>query len=143
MSRLSEREKIILVTMARFVSSSSHKEVITDVVTTTLQQTTSRLVPAHSDAFPFPISTGPVESVKLAANDQIVDGVRLESIPKEKLPRGRVGIGILSVRQASWRVPAGASPAQVRRSGRLVVSVAWWKVTTTAKRTQRLCGVGY
>ena len=31
----------------------------------------------------------------------------------------------------------------VRRSGRLVVSVAWWKVTTTAKRTQRLCGVGY
>ena len=52
-------------------------------------------------------------------------------------------IGILSVRQASWRVPAGASPAQVRRSGRLVVSVAWWKVTTTAKRTQRLCGVGY
>jgi hypothetical protein len=52
-------------------------------------------------------------------------------------------IGMLSVRQASWRVPAGASPAQVRRSGRLVVSVAWWKVTTTAKRTQRLCGVGY
>jgi Reverse transcriptase (RNA-dependent DNA polymerase) len=52
-----------------------------------------------------------------------------------------MGTGIVSVRQASWRVPAGASPAQVRRSGRLVVSVAWWKVTTTAKRTQRLCGV--
>ena len=51
--------------------------------------------------------------------------------------------GILSVRQASWRVPAGASPVQVRCSSRLVVSVAWWKVTTTAKRTQRLCGVGY
>jgi hypothetical protein len=52
-------------------------------------------------------------------------------------------IGKLSVRQASWRVPAGASPAQVRLSRRLVVSVAWWKVTTTAKRTQQLCGVGY
>jgi hypothetical protein len=31
-----EREKIILVTMARSISSSSRKEVITDVVTTTL-----------------------------------------------------------------------------------------------------------
>ena len=31
---------------------------------------------------------------------------------------------MLSVRQASWRVPAGARPAQVRRSSRLVVSVA-------------------
>jgi hypothetical protein len=51
--------------------------------------------------------------------------------------------GILSVRQASWRVPAGVSPAQVGYSSRLVVSVAWWKVTTTAKRTQRLRGVGY
>jgi hypothetical protein len=74
--------------MARSVSSSSRKEVITDVVTTTLQRTTSRLVPAHSNEFPSPISTGLVESVKLATNDQIVDGVRFESIPKEKLPRG-------------------------------------------------------
>jgi hypothetical protein len=72
--------------MARSVSSSSRKEVITDVVTTTLQRTTSRLVPAHSNEFPSPISTGLAESVKLAANDQIVDGVRLESMPKEKLP---------------------------------------------------------
>jgi hypothetical protein len=55
----------------------------------------------------------------------------------------QTGMGIMSVRQASWRVPAGASPAQARLSSRLVVSVAWWKVTTTAKRTQRLCGVGY
>jgi hypothetical protein len=30
-------------------------------------------------------------------------------------------IGMLSVRQASWRVPAGVSPVQVRRSSRLVV----------------------
>src|SRR5882757_6108922 len=37
--------------MARSISSSSRKEVITDVVTTTLQKTTSRLIPAHSNAF--------------------------------------------------------------------------------------------
>jgi len=49
----------------------------------------------------------------------------------------------MSVRQGSWRVPAGVSPVQVRRSSRLLASVAWWKVTTTAKRTQQLCGVGY
>ena len=41
----------------------------------------------------------------------------------------------------SWRVPAGASPARVRGSSRLVVSVAPREVTTTAKRTQRLFGV--
>jgi hypothetical protein len=51
-------------------------------------------------------------------------------------------ISTLSVRQGSWRVPVGASPVQVRLSGCLVVSVAWWKVTTTAKRTQQWCGVG-
>jgi hypothetical protein len=62
--------------MARSVSSSSRKEVITDVVTTTLQTTTFRLVLAHSNAFPSPISTGLVEWVKLATNDSIVDGVR-------------------------------------------------------------------
>src|ERR1700730_9926153 len=43
----------------------------------------------------------------------------------------------------SWRDPAGESPAQVRCSARLVVSVALWKATTTAKRTQQSCGVGY
>jgi hypothetical protein len=58
-------------------------------------------------------------------------------------PSRMAAIGMLSVRQASWRVPAGVSPAQVRRSSSLVASVAWWKVTTTAKRTQQLCGVGY
>ena len=52
-------------------------------------------------------------------------------------------ISTLSVRQVSWRVPTGGSPVQVRSSSRLVVSVAWWKATTTTKRTQRLCGVGY
>jgi hypothetical protein len=41
----------------------------------------------------------------------------------------------------SWRVPAGASPARVRGSARPVASVASWKVTTTAKRTQQSCGV--
>ena len=42
-----------------------------------------------------------------------------------------------------WRVPAGERPAQVRGSARLAVSVASVAVTTWAKRTQRLCGVGY
>jgi len=43
----------------------------------------------------------------------------------------------------SWRGPAGGRPVQVRGSARLVASVALRKVTTAAKRTQRLCGVGY
>ena len=42
---------------------------------------------------------------------------------------------------ASWCDPAGASPAQVRSSVRLVASVAWPLATTVAKRTQRLRGV--
>lgn len=42
----------------------------------------------------------------------------------------------------SWRDPAGGRPAQVRGSARLVASVASRKVTTVAKRTQQLCGVG-
>ena len=37
--------------------------------------------------------------------------------------------------------PAGASPAQVRSSVRLVASVAWPLATVAAKRTQRLHGV--
>ena len=41
----------------------------------------------------------------------------------------------------SWCNPAGASPAQVRSSVRLVASVAWSPATVTAKRTQRLHGV--
>ncbi len=41
----------------------------------------------------------------------------------------------------SWRVPAGASPAQERGSAGLVASVAARKATTAAKRTQQLCGV--
>jgi len=49
--------------------------------------------------------------------------------------------GYFSVRQESWRILAGESPVQVRGSARLVASVAAWKVTTTAKRTQQSCGV--
>ena len=41
----------------------------------------------------------------------------------------------------SWCDPAGASPAQVRGSVRLVASVAWPLATVVAKRTQRLHGV--
>lgn len=47
----------------------------------------------------------------------------------------------LPVRQESWRVPVGGSPARVRGSARPVASVAAWKVTTAAKRTQQSCGV--
>ena len=42
---------------------------------------------------------------------------------------------------ASWCDPAGASPAQVGSSVRLVASVAWLLATVAAKRTQRLHGV--
>src|SRR6516165_5491442 len=41
----------------------------------------------------------------------------------------------------SWRGPTGESPVRVRGSARPVASVAAWKVTTTAKRTQQSCGV--
>ncbi len=53
-----------------------------------------------------------------------------------------LGMRYVCARQ-SWRGPAGGRPVQVRGSARLVASVAWRKVTTAAKRTQRLCGVGY
>ena len=44
----------------------------------------------------------------------------------------------MSAPAASWCDPAGGSPAQVRGSARLVVSVAWPLATVDAKRTQRL-----
>src|SRR5262249_32404914 len=47
----------------------------------------------------------------------------------------------VSAPAASWCDPAGESPAQVRGSARLVVSVAWPLATVDAKRTQRLHGV--
>src|SRR6516164_6972700 len=47
----------------------------------------------------------------------------------------------MSAPAASWCDPAGESPAQVRGSARLVVSVAWPLATVDAKRTQRLHGV--
>ena len=43
--------------------------------------------------------------------------------------------------QASWRDPAGGSPAQVRGSARLLASVARLSATAGAKRTQQSCGV--
>src|ERR1700758_2338750 len=49
----------------------------------------------------------------------------------------------MSAPAASWCDPAGGSPAQVRGSARLVVSVAWPLATVDAKRTQRFAwGVG-
>jgi hypothetical protein len=47
----------------------------------------------------------------------------------------------VSAPAASWCDPAGESPAQVRGSARLVVSVAWPLATVVAKRTQQLHGV--
>src|SRR4051812_1955365 len=41
----------------------------------------------------------------------------------------------------SWRDPTGGSPVQVTGSTGLVASVALWKATATAKRTQQSCGV--
>jgi hypothetical protein len=62
---------------------------------------------------------------------------------REGVDEASVGehIGQPLVRQESWRVPAGESPVRVRGSARPVASVAAWKVTTTAKRTQQSCGV--
>ena len=59
-------------------------------------------------------------------------------VRREALTGARIGQPL--VRQESWRGPAGASPAQVRGSARLVASVASCSVTATAKRTQRSCG---
>ena len=58
---------------------------------------------------------------------------------------GEASVGVRAgqplVRQESWRVPTGESPVRVRGSARPVASVAAWKATTTAKRTQQSCGV--
>ena len=50
-------------------------------------------------------------------------------------------VGFIDGAPGSWRDPAGESPARVRGSARPVASVASWKVTTAAKRTQQSCGV--
>ncbi|HEX4079165.1 MAG TPA: hypothetical protein VHX61_09875, partial [Rhizomicrobium sp.] len=55
----------------------------------------------------------------------------------EKRKRSRRGNAVAVSAPRSWRDPAGESPAQVSRSGRLVVSVAGRKATTVAKRTQQ------
>jgi len=52
-------------------------------------------------------------------------------------------IGVLRCARRSWHFPAGASPAQVRGSARLVASIASLSATAGAKRTQQLFGVGY
>jgi hypothetical protein len=62
-----------------------------------------------------------------------------------KFGPGSLSTGLDSVMASSsrqsWCDPAGESPAQVRRSVRLVASVAWPLATVVAKRTQRLHGV--
>jgi hypothetical protein len=68
--------------------------------------------------------------------------VNLVGIAFPILPLGRADEVIrVSAPAASWCDPAGASPAQVRSSVRLVASVTWPLATAAAKRTQRLHGV--
>jgi len=55
-------------------------------------------------------------------------------VTPEGLPLGAPG---KLARSSRWKTDAG------KVSSRPVASVAWWKVTTIAKRTQQLCGVGY
>src|SRR3954465_3372869 len=89
--------------------------------------------------------TGKEQEVKVRHGE----GVAIRTGPepcvgtREGVDEASVGehIGQPLVRQESWRVPAGGSPVQVRGSARLVASVAAWKATITAKRTQQSCGV--
>ena len=67
-----------------------------------------------------------------AARRFLERAIDLHGVPERRSP---------SVRQESWRGPAGESPAQVRGSARLVASVASCSATATTKRTQRSCGV--
>ena len=62
------------------------------------------------------------------------------AVPPDAARQRRRGDRI-SAPAASWCDPAGESPAQVRGSARLVVSVAWPLATAAAKRTQQLRGV--
>jgi NAD(P)-dependent dehydrogenase (short-subunit alcohol dehydrogenase family) len=79
-------------------------------------------------------------------------GIRVAGVDRDREPLEALAVSareqgkvaeLLTSAPGSWRDPAGESPAQVRCSARLVVSVAPWKATTTAKRTQQSCGVGY
>ena len=55
--------------------------------------------------------------------------------------RGETRVPTVTCARQSWCDPAGASPAQVRSSVRLVASVAGPLATVVAKRTQQLRGV--
>ena len=80
-------------------------------------------------------------------NDFLSEGGRIwprvKQVAQQVGPLDNLRIVNRAVRCArrSWRVPAGGSPVRVRGSARPVASVASWKVTTTAKRTQQSCGV--
>src|SRR5262249_39471578 len=75
------------------------------------------------------------------ARETFRHGTRLRATPRLSRARPRRRGDRMSAPAASWYEPAGASPAQVRGSVRLVVSVAWPLATVDAKRTQRLHGV--
>ena len=82
--------------------------------------------------------------------DSIKDWLAISISQDRKGARGRSAIKVACARRrgdrigspaASWCDTAGGSPAQVRRSVRLVASVAWLLATVVTKRTQRLHGV--
>jgi hypothetical protein len=104
------------------------------------QQVAIDLVVPILEKYGFPPVSALGYVMRKAGNHHASKARHHGKLPEKKERGDRYAVGAPS---KSWRDPAGASPAQVRRSSRLVVSVAWWKATTTAKRTQQLCGVGY
>jgi hypothetical protein len=79
----------------------------------------------------------------LAALQEGCEGAEGREAGGAEIDPGQFELSRLRVRQGSWRDPAGASPAQVRGSARLVVSVASAVATPQAKRTQQSSGVSY
>jgi putative ABC transport system substrate-binding protein len=97
-----------------------------------------------------PVHLGLVASLnKPGGNVTGISTLSAELAPKsvellrEMTPAAKVIAYLVNSSKArqSWCDPAGASPAQVRSSVRLVASVAWPLATVVAKRTQRLHGV--
>src|ERR1700730_16730035 len=92
--------------------------------------------------FPLSRKCGALIGVRETSRDMKKDG-ETPVAPNDSGRQARPGGGgdRRGAPAASWCDPAGESPAQVRRSVRLVASVAWPLATVGAKRTQRLHGV--
>jgi hypothetical protein len=101
---------------------------------------------APSDPNPFECRRGTVPAAERVAPG-ILGSVRPAPggvLPKARFPaepnegdtHSDKGMKAGRCARRSWRGPAGESPVREGGSARLVTSVASWKVTTTAKRTQ-------